>query len=796
MAPVTYALHISQSRGFGVPGLQRIRMQINLLDPGVGNSLSQLEWIAPTPQGDLPVQVEQDTTGGLARSGDVVLVPPPNWPAASIEGIESRWLSMRLHRPSDVGTPAPPWRPPRLGGLSIRAVAATGPQAVAAACHDGVPLDISKDFFPFGERPRFGSVLQMLCPAFGEQGARIEMVVRLTNPEGATTTPIPPVSSAGRPTVVWEIATASGFRPIAANDGTHSLTRNGVLVFTVPNDVAAVVIAGKSGSWLRARLASGHYGNVTATDGTAMPVVPAPAIQSLAVRSTLERGPLLPEHLVSQGALTSVRTDPRMPSPIDAFPSPDVDGPVLYIGFDTTATPGELAKGRLLSWHVLPTPLAPPLSLGERLPSPLGQRWQIRSSGGWRDVTVHDDTAGLTRSGILKLMLQDEPDQWPGTMLDPLPRKLAWLRIVWPADRPSCTLPRLPNRLAINSVEAQHSQLLSNEIVGSSSGRPAQVFKALRTPIIGKVILQIREVDDWVTWNEVETLATSHANSRDFTLNRSTGELHFGDGRFGRIPPSGANNVRLRRYTTGGGRNGNKPANATVQLRTAVPAVASVVSLEPAAGGLDAEDAASVRQHASAWLRHRDRAICEDDFADLALRASPEVARAFCVAGRDLAVAVPVETRELETQPGVITIIVVPQSTQPAPQPSLDLLATVKAHLDARRSPTGRLVVVGPTYTRVSVRLQIIPVPGSSPDGVARECRQRIGEFLHPLTGGSDGGGWTLGRQPHRSDFYGLLDTVDGVDFIRALSISIDVPPCMPIMVAAGTIDVEAVSQM
>jgi predicted phage baseplate assembly protein len=405
---------------------------------------------------------------------------------------------------------------------------------------------------------------------------------------------------------------------------------------------------------------------------------------------------------------------------------------------------------------------------------------------------VDDGSGGLTRSGIVKLTLQDEPAHWADSILDPAERPWVWLRIVWPVATPPPATPPLPIRLTINSVEAQHSQRLNKEVVGSSNGRRAQVFKALRTPIIGEVLLQVRETDDdWVTWNRVDTFADSHSDSRDFTLDRSTGELGFGDGRFGRIPPLGANNIRLGAYTTGGGSLGNQPANATVQMRSAVPSVESAVSLEPATGGLDAEDNATVRAHASAWLRHRDRAVCADDFADLALKASPEVARAFCVPGRDLAETAPAGTGEVVPQSGVVSTIVIPRSTDACPQPSLALLATVKAYLDERRSPAGRLVLTGPTYTRVAVKLQIRVEAGYSPDTVEVACKQRIAAFLHPLTGGSDGSGWAPGQLPHRSDLYGLLDTVDGVDSVRSLSLSIDAPAAMPTIVAPGAIDVD-----
>jgi Baseplate J-like protein len=795
LTPVTYALHISQPAAFGLPGVQQVKVQVEVLDSGSPDPASRLEWIVPAPKGDLQLEVARDSTGGLAHSGEVVLVPPPAWPAATVDGMESLWLTLRLSRLGEAAAPAQRWRPPRLAALRVVAVAATGPQTVTAACSDGVPLDISKDVFPFGERPRFGVVFQVLSPTFGEPGAKVELIMQHTNPVGATAAPIAPVSREGRPAVVWEIATASGFQMIAVEDGTQSLTQDGSVVFTVPNDVAGVTLAGKRGTWLRARLASGHYGT-TVADGTPIPVMRSPALRSLAVRSTLERVAPEPEHLVSQGAFTSRRVDPPVSWPIDAFPPPDVDGPALYIGLGALG-PGEpfnvLGKGQVIAWHVRPKPPTPPPVLSEPAAGAAAPpRWQMRSVSGWHDTAVRDDSAGLTRSGIVTLTLQDQPGRWFGSMLDPAPRRLAWLRVLWPADPASPTGPRLPIGVAVNSVAARHSQRLTNEIVGSSNGRSDQVFKALRTPIIGDVLLQVRETDDeWVTWNEVDSLTTSRPDALDFELSRSTGEMRFGDGRCGRIPPLGANNVRLTAYSTGGGRGGNQPAKAISQQRSAVPAVESGINLEPATGGLDAEDAARVRDHASAWLRHRDRAICQDDFADLALKASPEIARAFCIPGRDLAEAVPAGTRELQVRPGVVSVVVIPCRADPCPQPSLDLLATVRAYLDARRTPASRLVIGGPIYTKVAVKLEVRAKAEWSAGAVAAACKLRVAAFLHPLTGGPDGTGWALGQRPHRSDLYGLFDSIDGVDFVRGLSVSVDLPVGMPIIVAAGPIAVE-----
>jgi hypothetical protein len=673
--------------------------------------------------------------------------------------------------------------------LGISVVAVNPAQPPSAAFRDGAPIDTTKDFLPLGDRPRFGSDLQLICPALAPS-AKVQVDVQLTNPAGASASPVHPVSSNGKPVVVWEISTAAGVRPLDVADSTNAMTQSGSISFVVPDDVAPLPIAGKQAIWLRARLAGGHFGSILPSEGPPIPIPLAPVVRSMTLRSTLERGPMPPEYLVSCGASISKRLDPTLAVPVQAFPTADLNGPALYIGLGALnrAAPWDiLAQSRLLTWHANPAQPNPPLVYREPTERRDALRWQMRCAGGWFEMAAIDKSADLTRSGIVRLTVPPNPAPWQGVAVDKALPDLAWIRIVWPEN----LSPELPLSLIINSVEARHSQRLLNEIVGSSTGRPNQVFTALRTPIIDAVRLQVRETeDDWFEWTEVVLLSLGGHADRFFTLDRSSGTICFGDGRNGTIPPPGPNNIRLVQYSTGGGRNGNQPSAALAQLRSALPAVASVTNHEPATGGLDADDAVRIRANGSVWLRHRGRAVCADDFADLAAQASPEVARAFCVPARDLGANTTNAAGDM-AQPGAISVIVIPHGTDPAPQPRLDLLETVKIYLDERRSPTGRLVVAGPSYSVVTVRIQVAPAAGWSADEVVPQCRERIAAFLHPITGGSDLCGWALGQRPHRSDIYGLLNAMDCVDFVRSLSISIQTPPAMPVIIAAGAIDIQ-----
>jgi len=275
-------------------------------------------------------------------------------------------------------------------------------------------------------------------------------------------------------------------------------------------------------------------------------------------------------------------------------------------------------------------------------------------------------------------------------------------------------------------------------------------------------------------------------------VDRINGTVSFGDGRHGRLPPAGGNNVRLS-YASGGGARGNAPVSTVKQLRTTIPYVESVTNVDAASGGQDAQDAPSTQYSALAWLRHRDRAVCLEDYAALALRASPEVARAVALGVDELRGLKRLALDRPADPPrsGIVGVSIVPHSGVPEPQPSRALLANVKRYLDACRPAGVELILFGPSYVRVNV-LAALAISGDAQFAhVAAQCEQRLNSFLHPLTGGRDGRGWDFGERPHASDFHRVLDGVDGLDYVESLRLQFnealtDAPGAARSLVCAG----------
>lgn len=444
------------------------------------------------------------------------------------------------------------------------------------------------------------------------------------------------------------------------------------------------------------------------------------------------------------------------------------DEPGLEYGatFDTFAVEQETAKRSQLSWEY----------------------WNGKE---WAALAARDDSQGFTLPGLIEFIAPGDFAMNGDFGLDRF-----WLRVRLKSGEYKLT-PYL-SRLLLNTMMAAQTVTIRDEFLGSSDASGNQKRRSTRTPILPNEWLEVREPempsaedaaritseegDDairavrdatglakeiWVRWLSVPDFYSSGPRDRHYVLDRLTGEVRFGDGLNGMIPPAMTGNLRLRRYQTGGGATGNRPAGVITQLKTTVPYIDKVVNFAPATGGADAEDLSSLIARAPRTLRHGNRAVTVEDYEDIAKLASPGVARVKCMPLYDLASDPDATRRQL----GFVSLIVVPRSIEPKPVPSLELLSRVRDYLDIHRSPGADIFVVGPDYMRVDVEatLGVKSLEGVREVEVA--VSQALARFLHPLTGGLDGAGWDFGRKPHKSDLYALLEDTPGVDHVIALRV-------------------------
>lgn len=783
-----------------------------------------------------------DGTRALTRSGTVRFRVPPNWLPAPYEGVSGLWLRARVtaggygpvqdFHPPVVRRTAVSYAldVPEVYdvGMTVRQVR-TG-IVPPAGFLDNAALDLTKDFLPFGATPARGTAFFIALPGLvGKTGARATLTVVMGPPTAAHPAGWQP------PRLRWEFWNGTQRRwetlgesgTGAANPATHGFQdttaafgaatdSTQTIAFNVPAAMREVEVNGRTEGWIRARIVAGDYG-VAATyveqdapngaGGTMKvwrlipPTYHAPSLRSVQLGYTWDSLPL-PADAVAAENDGRVEVEISAEGLIRPFVPSAEERPSLYLGFARPGGgPGFANRTVSLYLGVAPALYGdPPAPFPPDEPAAVA--WWYWNGAEWARLVVRDETAALTRRGMVTFT--GPADFRPSSELG---REAYWLRAR--LERGGWRHPPRLERVLLNTVWAEHATLVAGEVLGSSNGKPGQTFRAVRAPVLPGERLEVREaelpsaaerdelvreagadaltvvadaagrpLEVWVRWTAVPDFYGSGPRSRHYVVDRLAGEVTFGDGSRGMVPPQGRAGVRMG-YRTGGGPRGNRPAGNLSQLRATVPYVDRVTNLEPAAGGAAAESLDSVRRRGPRTVRHRDRAVTVADLEDLAMDASPDVA---------VARAIPPAA---EDDAGRVEVIVVPRSSAARPVPGMELLDRVGAWLRARLPATVQLEVRGPLWVRVDVDVEVVPVAPEASGEVQLALERRILDYLHPLTGGADGAGWPFGRYPRRSDLFAVAEATPGVDHVLSLVVRVDqVPLTGDFLVHAGAAQV------
>jgi len=431
---------------------------------------------------------------------------------------------------------------------------------------------------------------------------------------------------------------------------------------------------------------------------------------------------------------------------------------------------------------------------------PATLEWEYFDGMFWRALDLlQDETQALTRSGHLYFR---GPSKAVQSVIAPVTEAVYWLRcriVTFQYERPPVL-----DAVVTNTVRATAVSSVRNEVIGSSDGSPNQVFRLRHAPVYAKspaardenlstnatpptaaeqlalddalisselakgFLLQVDSGKGFVPWLEVANFYNSGAEDLHYTLNRTTGEVRFGNRQKGGIPIAGLNNILVSFYRYGGGAKTNSGIGAIKDLLTAVAGVDSVTNRWAAEGGEDEESIEDTKARAPEEIKARDRAVTLEDFEFIA-RQTPGVR-----IRRAHALALHHPTFPDVDVPGVITVIVIPDTDDPKPLPSESTMKTVGAWLDQRRLLTSEVFVAPPRYKLIRVVARIVAKATSNAARVKAETEAALTTYLHPLVGGDDKAGWPLGGDVRAADLFRVVFKVDGVATIEDLRIVID----------------------
>lgn len=408
-------------------------------------------------------------------------------------------------------------------------------------------------------------------------------------------------------------------------------------------------------------------------------------------------------------------------------------------------------------------------------------RWEFWNGSEWQPLSLlKDETNAFTRTGHIHLQTPAKAMQ--KTIIAPEPKSLYWIR--GRVERSQYENP--PKLLAIrtNTVAVRQAETVRDEVLGGSSGRRDQVFRLANAPVLhDSLILEVDEGTGKEIWKRVDDFFGSSPTDHHYVLDRTTGEIRFGDGRNGSIPVANASNpesnIVALEYRFGGGKAGNLGAQTIKTLTTSITGIDEnkVGNLLAAHSGRDEETLEEAKKRAPRSIKSRCRAVTAEDFETLAMEATIKRAKALPLYHPDFpGVKVP----------GVVTVIVVPDAEGASPTPSEGTLRTVCAYLDARRLLTTELYVIKPSYQRVEIEAEIIVDDNADLAEVKKGVVQTLKDYFHPLKGGEDGLGWPFGGTIYYSRVNQRIFTIKGVESIRSMVIVLDgerAPECTDVTI-------------
>ena len=380
-----------------------------------------------------------------------------------------------------------------------------------------------------------------------------------------------------------------------------------------------------------------------------------------------------------------------------------------------------------------------------------------------------DTTQGLTRDGFVRIVLDD--DFQLGA------QSLTILCTL--ADGHYLRAPTI-RRAGLNVLTCRQVETHYGELIGTGQGVPNQRAKLEHGPLLseeGKPQLKIltKLADQEQQWKRAEK-GLHEAGPRDhcYELDTERGEIRFGNGVNGAIPPKDAV-ILATSYRTCQGAGGRVAEGVRWEVRlipssggAEAPGLDTALAFrgenrEPARGGKDPETIADLESAMRRQFRNRFRAVSSADHVLLAMRTpGARVMRAFAFPRYD-------GRCPHRDVPDLTTVVIIPYTrprghwrTVASGDPPVR--RAVQAHLDRHRLLGERVRVVLPLPIDVSISCRLHLREQAVPADVRTDARQALRDLLDPET-------WPLGRALQRSDVFAALDSVAGVEFVDRLDI-------------------------
>lgn len=274
--------------------------------------------------------------------------------------------------------------------------------------------------------------------------------------------------------------------------------------------------------------------------------------------------------------------------------------------------------------------------------------------GRFQAVHAMDGTGGLSHTGAVYLYIGERLERTRR-----YGREGYWLRMSRAVEGDGADVGAVVGRIMLNVTRAIQRRRLPEQRFTTQTYEANKQIRLLERPVMwcevwvdeaGSITrrelerLPADEVrEEWegdkltgclVRWHEVERLTRYGGDARVYELDRHSGRLRFGDGRHGRVPPAGFENIVVH-SAYGGGSRGNCEAGKVRQFLVSIPRISGVENVTPMGGGTDEMESERLERLGCRRIRHRGRGVGVRDLEELVLEEFVQVTQVKCFSGMD-----------------------------------------------------------------------------------------------------------------------------------------------------------------
>lgn len=292
----------------------------------------------------------------------------------------------------------------------------------------------------------------------------------------------------------------------------------------------------------------------------------------------------------------------------------------------------------------------------------------------------------------------------------------------------------------IYKVKVTQGITVHNEIVGSSTGQPYQVFKLRhQNIIIPSLNVYVDEGSGFIRWTDVTNrlVQITEDGRRYWHEKDSDGYtyIRFGAGLNGQIPPEGINNIQAT-YRVGGGAHTNVGSNMITRIVSPLSRMKRVFNPEPAKGGSDSESIESAKRNAPLYLKTGDRAVTKSDYETLT-RKVPGVIDAYAEGDAS--------NRFLVHVYALIEPNMIEEEVLQNIKLALDDIKIINTQIETHKAPEQKALLsmdvrIGDLYSRNLTRATVNEIITSTFSTINRQIGKGISLFeLYPLVSQVEG---------------------------------------------------------